>query len=239
MKLLLIRHGEPGIEDALTEKGKREAVLLASRLAVMDITEYFCSPLKRALETAEPTLKGACREATVCPWLQEFAIPIRQPKPEIRPVPWNWLPEDWLPEPRFSSSDAWMEHEAFREAGIGEAYRNVVSSFDALLTEHGYRRDGLFYRAERPNTDTLAFFTHFGLSCVLLSHLFHCSPMVLWHSLVMAPSSVTTLCTEEREKGIAIFRASSIGDISHLVSAGEAPSFAARFPETYGQKETE
>ena len=60
------------------------------------------------------------------------------------------------------------------------------------------------------------------------------SPMVLWHALAMAPSSVTTVYTEERRPGVASFRASAVGDISHLYFRGQEPSFAARFCEVYG-----
>lgn len=57
--------------------------------------------------------------------------------------------------------------------------------------------------------------------------------MPLWHGLCAAPSSVTTIYTEERRQGIASFRANAFGDISHLYAAGEEPSFAARFCETW------
>jgi probable phosphoglycerate mutase len=72
------------------------------------------------------------------------------------------------------------------------------------------------------------------MSVVLLSHLFNVSPMILWHSLAMAPTSVTTVYSEERRSGIASFRASAIGDISHLLNAGREPSFSARFCEVFG-----
>jgi probable phosphoglycerate mutase len=48
-----------------------------------------------------------------------------------------------------------------------------------------------------------------------------------------APSSVSTIVTEERRKGYAYFRMSSFGDISHLYVADKEPSFAARFCEMY------
>ena len=41
----------------------------------------------------------------------------------------------------------------------------------------------------------------------------------------------------ERRKGIASFRISSFGDISHLYAADVLPSFAARFCETYDSDE--
>ena len=59
------------------------------------------------------------------------------------------------------------------------------------------------------------------------------SPMPLWHGLCAAPTSVTKVYTEERERGIAAFRASAFGDTSHLYAAGEAPAFSARFRECY------
>ena len=61
--------------------------------------------------------------------------------------------------------------------------------------------------------------------------------MVLWHGLCMAPSSVTTVYTEERRPGTAAFRAAAIGDVSHLLAKGTEPSFAARFCEVYGNGE--
>ena len=236
MKLLLIRHGDPDYEhDCLTPTGQREAAMLAERIAPLPVRDYYVSPLGRARETAAPTLLKAGRTAVECDWLREFSVPVRLPDREgLYPVPWDWLPQDWLADPRFLSADHWTENPVFAEAGVGEAYQKVVASFDALLAEHGYIREGLLYRAERPNSDTLAFFCHLGLSCVLMSHLMNCSPMILWHGLAMAPTSVTVINTEERRPGLAVFRAASVGDISHLYLNAEEPSFSARFCEIYG-----
>ena len=57
--------------------------------------------------------------------------------------------------------------------------------------------------------------------------------MITLHSFAMAPTSVTELASEERQKGCAYFRGLRIGDISHLYMGGEEPSFSARFCETY------
>lgn len=236
MKLLLIRHGDPDYaHDHLTDTGKREAEFLAERIAPMKIDQFYVSTMGRAQATAEPTLRMAGRSAVSCDWLREFSVDIDRPDVEgLIGIPWDWLPQDWLAEPLFLSPDGWREAPVFRQAGVGEAYDRVIASFDALLAEHGYVRDGLLYRAVRPNTETLAFFCHLGLSCVLMSHLMNCSPMVLWHGLSMPPSSVTTIYTEERRPGKAVFRASSVGDVSHLYIKGAEPSFAARFCEVYG-----
>ena len=234
MKLLLIRHAEPAEDGGLTGKGKREAELLAERIASLPVQAFYISPLQRAVDTAEAVLRKAGRMAETLGWLREFDVPTAKPDWEtLSPVPWNWLPEDWLSDPRFLSAEHWEKNEILRQAGVGEAYGKVTAAFDAFLAEHGYFREGKAYRTCMANTDTIVLITHFGLSCVLMSRLFNCSPMVLWHSLAMPPSSVTTIFTEERREGIAVFRAASIGDISHLYIAGEEPSSAGRFQEVF------
>ncbi len=236
MDLLFIRHGEPGEDGNLTAAGRREAELLAGRLEKLDVLEYNVSPLARARETAEPILKRLGRTGIERQWLREFDVPVARPDRQggLSAVPWDWLPQDWLKDPRLLSAEHWTENEIFQAGSVGEAYEDVIRSFDALLREHGYERDGRLYRVRQGNDDTLAFVCHFGLIGVLLSHLFNCSPMVLWQGLALPPSSVTTVHTEERRPGIAVFRAASVGDISHLYAAGVEPSFAARFCTQYG-----
>ena len=237
MKILLIRHGDPDYSvDGLTETGRREAALLAERIAPMDVTEYFVSTMGRAMDTARPTLEKAGREALACDWLREFGIPVHRPDKggELSAVPWDWLPQDWSANPILLDRERWHEHPVFAEMDLKSAYDRVIEAFERVLARYGYVRQGLCYRVERGSSDTLVFFCHFGVSCVLMSHLMNCSPVVLWHGLVMAPSSVTVISTEERRPGIAAFRAAAVGDISHLAVAGQEPSFAARFCEVYG-----
>ena len=112
----------------------------------------------------------------------------------------------------------------------------VAAGLDGLLERYGYVREGNHYRVERESTETITFFCHFGITCVLLSHLWKVSPFLLWQTLALAPTSVTEVVTEERQQGIAIFRALRMGDISHLYAGKEAPSFSARFCETYGNE---
>lgn len=236
MRLLFIRHGDPDyLHDDLTPVGKREAEMLSQRIAPLEVTQYYVSPMGRAKATAAPTLKKAGRTASERSWLQEFEIPVARPDLEgLSIVPWDWLPRDWMQDPRFFDPVRWKENKIFQDAGVGKTYDEVTAAFDALLAEHGYVRESLYYRAKRPNTETLVFFCHFGVSCVFLSHLLHVSPMVLWHEICLSPSSVTTVYTEERRPGIASFRVAAIGDTSHLYAKGAEPSFAGRFCEVYG-----
>ena len=235
MRLVIIRHGDPDYErDSLTEKGWREAALLAEWISRLDVKEFYVSPLGRARDTASLTLEKMGRKAAVYDWLQEFPSRIKRPDVEGRSyVAWDWLPQDWTKEPAYYNLSSWADTEIMREAQVKETYNQVIEEFDLLLAKHGYVRNGECYRAERANRDTLVFFCHFGLECVLLSRLVNVSPMILWHHFCAAPTSVTTLVTEERRQGIALFRILGFGDITHLNAGGEEPSFAARFCETY------
>lgn len=234
MRLLFIRHGDPDYEhDALTEKGRREAALLAERIAPMDVAAYFVSPMGRAQETASYTLKRAGRTAGTLPWLKEFDRRIDRDGTGKPQITWDMLPERWTQVPDYYDKDRWLEVPLLKNGGIAADYRWVTEGIDGVLAEYGYRREGNVYRAERPNEQTLVFFCHFGVTCVMLSHFLGVSPMVLWHGTMAAPSSVTALVTEERREGTAILRMLSFGDTAHLTAAGENPAFSGRFCERY------
>lgn len=235
LKLLIVRHGDPNYEiDSLTEKGWREAELLSRRLAEMDIKDFYVSPLGRARDTASVTLKKLGRTAEEYPWLREFHAPICRPDiGEKYNICWDWLPQDWMGEERYFLPEAWSETEIMQEGDVRREYDWVAENLDALLESYGYKRQGRWYEAVRPNNDAIAFFCHFGVECVMLSHLLNISPLALWHGTCAAPTSVTTVVTEERRKGVASFRMCAFGDVSHLYRYGEPPSFSARFRECY------
>ena len=232
MKLLIIRHADPDYEhNCLTPQGVEEARLLAEYLRGVPIDAAYSSPLARARLTAEPVMHGRGMEAETCDWLREFDAEIVKPNKEGPGIVWDWLPEDWTRVPDFYAPDTWTRPAVM--SGVAEKYGAVCDGLDALLCRHGYARDGHLYRVERRNRDTVALFCHFGVECVLLSHLLSVSPMPLWHGLCALPSSVTLLYTEERREGVASFRASTFGDLSHLRRAGVEPSFSARFCECF------
>lgn len=239
MRILIIRHGDPDYSiDSLTEKGWREAALLAERLEKLDIAAFYCSPLGRAKDTASLTLKRMGREAEIFDWLREFNTDIIHPATgEKWNRAWDLMPSYWTSVPEFYDRERWLETKLAKSGPVKERYLEVADGLDNLLARHGYVREGGVYRAERPNRDTLVVFCHFGVTCVMLAHLLGISPIALWHGFGAAPTSVTTLYTEEREKGTASFRCQSFGDLSHLYVADEPPAFAARFCETYDCEE--
>jgi len=60
MKIILLRHGEAEVTPQgsfLTKKGKRQAALLAKRLAKLPITRVYISKLDRAIQTYDQLKK--------------------------------------------------------------------------------------------------------------------------------------------------------------------------------------
>ena len=250
MRILFIRHGDPDYaNDTLTEKGRREASALAARAEALDMGECYVSPLGRAQATAEYSLKKLGKTAETLDWLQEFPAQIDlEQAAHLRPaypnaekengiykprIVWDVIPSYWTEHREYSDGILWRESEISRYSDAVQVYDDVTEKFDRFLAARGYVRDGRHYRVERESTETVTFFCHFGITCALLAHLWILSPFTMWHSLALAPSSVTEVVTEEREKGSAYFRGLKIGDVSHLSMAGEQASFAARFCEVY------
>ena len=253
MKLIFIRHGDPDYaNDTLTSKGKREAALLADIITKYRIDEVYQSPLGRAKDTAAYSLEKLGLPVKTLEWLQEFpgivdpnvsadAREAYSNELEINPhtreyekrIMWDMLPSYYGKHPELFDVKEWRNSPLF-EGGIAvDAYDMVIENFDRFLAHQGYVRDGLTYRVENGNDKTIAFFCHYGISCVMLSRLWNVSPFVLMQFTALAPTSVTVVASEEREKGIGTFRTLRAGDISHLIIGDEEPSFSARFCERF------
>ena len=236
MRILIIRHGDPDYaNDTLTEKGHREAKLLAERYGKEKIDYFYSSPLGRAKHTCEYVARahGKENQIIVKDWLREFNVNYRLPTGEDKHIFWDLLPGFWVEMDQMYDHKNWKNQDFYTCAGLDKRYDEVVAGLDEVLKQHGYTRNGRLYETEQGNHDTIAFFCHFGLETVLLSHLCNISPISLSHNFVALPSSVTTLYTEERRKGQVSFRCASFGDTGHLYAGGEPPSFAARFCEVY------
>ena len=235
MKLIIVRHAEPDYEhDSLTQKGDLEASLLVEKLSRLDVKAFYCSPLGRARRTAAFTLDKMGREAEILSWLEEFRGRCEKPDtPGRMTIVWDWLPQDWTKQKLFYDKDRWFEAPELKGTNVYEEYLKIVNGFDDLMAKHGYVREGGYYRAVRPNNDTIVLFCHLGVQAVFVSHILGVSPIIMLQGFAPAPSGVTTIATEERVQGIACFRILEYGSTEHLYVASEKPSFVARFCECY------
>jgi len=197
----------------------------------------YASPLGRAQKTCLASQKecGFCFETL--PWLREFDATAFSPTVHKKRLVWDLMPSFFWKRPLLYDNERWMEDVYFANTDIKEKYLDVQNGLDELLLRHGYRHQGKAYRVVRSNCDTVVLFCHFGVLCVMMSVITGFSPYVFWQHFCALPTSVTTLVTEEREEGKAMFRCIGFGDLSHLALGNEEPSFAARFCETFDSEE--
>ena len=231
MKLIFIRHGDPDYaNDTLTERGWKEAEALSKRVARWTVNEFYQSPLGRAQNTAEVSLKLIGREAQTKDWLREFFVEILDPFTGQKRIPWDLLPSYWTAKPELYDKDNWYDSDIMATGNVAAEYKRVCDGIDELLALHGYVREGRIYRTDTGNDKTLVFFCHLGVQFVILSHLFGISAPAVWQNFFVAPTSVTVVQTEERVKCEAYFRCKKLGDTSHLYVAGLEPSESGFFP---------
>ncbi|MGN0531427.1 MAG: histidine phosphatase family protein [Eubacterium sp.] len=231
MEIWIVRHADPDYEhDSITEKGEREAKLLADRLAKQEFSAIYCSPLGRAKKTASYTLDKIGKKAKTYDWLREFRGTVKDPE---RTNCWDRKPDYWTRIDEYYDFDNWLDVDLMKDGDVKRHYNRVCKGVDKLLAKHGYVREGRMYKAVNPNADKILIFCHFGVESVILSRIFSVSPMIMWHNFVALPTSVTRLATQEREQGKAIFTCIQYGDLGHLYAGGEEPSFMARWCEQY------
>lgn len=122
MKLYFIRHGDPDYEkDSLTEKGFREAKLLAEYLYKTNfhIDHCYISPLGRAKDTARFTLDKLQVQSVEKEWLQEFPCRIWRPdRGDKKSICWDWLPENRTTDDRFSVNASTIKAKGMIKRGI-------------------------------------------------------------------------------------------------------------------------
>lgn len=260
MKIIFVRHGQPDyVNDTLTEKGWREASLLAERISKWRVTDFYCSPLGRAKDTASCTLKKMNRTAVTLDWMREFTYFIDDPITGRHGVPWDFVPSFWSSDPLMLNQEHWVEADVMKQnPDIAAQFPNVCKNFDALLETYGYVRENHFYRMpggkeqfiamtpipgsacedEKSESDAseepvLVIFCHLGVTCMVLSHLLNIPFQVMIHGFFLPTTSLTILSSEERWGNEAYFRVQAMGDVHHLLTGNEPISQAGSFGKVF------
>ncbi|MBR4429971.1 MAG: histidine phosphatase family protein [Clostridiales bacterium] len=235
MKLIFVRHGDPDYEkDSLTEKGWREAEILAKRVAKWDIKQIYCSPMGRAKDTCSLSLKATGKEAVTCDWLQEFYYRVWDEKEQAWTIAWDFYPRDFNNWDELHDKDKWDQTEIMKSGDLDKHAQDVYKNFDALLEKHGYKRnDRGFYDVIEHNDDNIVFFCHFGITALIIGHLIGIAAPAIWQGMMMQPTSITVMGSEERIPGEASFRVQVFGDARHLIEAGEPISQSGYFTQLF------
>ncbi len=241
MRLVFIRHAEPDYEhDCLTEKGYREADILAKRVASWEhVRKIYVSPVPRAQMTAAPSLALRGETAETIEWLEEFRYYTPNPVTGKMHVPWDLQPEYFTPIDEMYDPVRWQETEFYTtHPGLVPGYRDLCESVDALLAGYGYVREGRMYRLDPEKTDgddedMIVLFCHFGITNFILSHMIGISPAILCMNFLSLPTGITVVNAEKSAEGNALWRIQFYGDTSHLREAGEPVSASAAWSTVF------
>lgn len=258
MKLIFVRHGDPDYtNDTITEKGRRDAELLAQRIIKWDVTDFYCSPLGRAKATAACTLDKLGRSAVTLDWMREFSYMIDDPITGRHGVPWDFVPSYWSNESLMFDQNRWVDTDVMgQNPQIGIKYKETCQYLDEFLAGYGYYRKDKYYQTDKeeifltstvaPNGDTnvdslvrrekepvVVIFCHLGIICVVLSHLLNIPFPLLVHGFFLPTTSLTILSSEERWGREAYFRVQAMGDMAHLMNSEEPISSAGYFAKAF------
>lgn len=243
MRIIFIRHAEPDyVNDTLTEKGFREAEILAGRTADWKVDHVYVSPMPRAQYTMNPSLKNwqeknPSLKPVTYEWLQEIYYRIKDPVTGDERIAWDFYPEYFTGYTELHDKDKWFDTPVMKSGDIKSHYEDVINGFNELLANHGYvaKGNGLFEVKEH-NDDTIVLVCHLGVTFAMLGYLTGIASPSLWQGFFVAPTSITVVSSDERDagKGCA-FRVQTFGDASHLREAGEPISQSGYFSEMFQQ----
>jgi probable phosphoglycerate mutase len=199
MELIFLRHGEPawavdGIgrsDPHLTERGHRQAVLAAERLAGEEdaIAEILVSPAVRAQQTADPLVELAGIQPTTI----DDIIEIQNPS-------WEGTPEENIQQ-IFREARGRPPQEWWDGLPGGESFRDfharITKAFDQLLAARSVVPDP----SGRPHlwhVDTdpqrIVIVAHGGTNSVALTHLLSVEPTPWeWERFVLGHASLATV----------------------------------------------
>lgn len=236
MRIIFIRHGDPDYKkDSLTEKGWREARLLAERVSRWEVDDFYCSPLGRARDTASCSLEKMGRTAETFRFLREFEGRVLNPATGRDGICWDLMPEYWTNSEEMYDRNNWALSDIMLGSpiDINEEWRSVCGGIDDILARYGYVRNGSYYKVREHSDKTIVIFCHFGVTMVMMSHLLGIAAPVLLHGFFLPPTSVTILNAEERTDDNAYFRCQIVGDVTHLHMGKEPVSESGYFAEAF------
>lgn len=223
MEIVILRHAEPEwVKDGLsvdnpplTERGHRQARLLADALEEEAFDEILVSPLVRTRQTAEPLLEVKKFDLEIEPWLEEIRNPI-----------WHGTPQE-------KAEEAWREqrlrpsHEQWNGIDGGEAVTDFVERINVgtslFLEERGLSRTDsslpVWHAHDHFDDDRkIALVCHAGTGSVAICHMLGLQPTPWeWERLVIGHATINRVKTLRLGDGVT-FGLTLLSGNDHLSS---------------------
>lgn len=218
MEILLIRHAEPEwVRDGLsidhpglTERGHRQAELLAEWLAAEQLDDVLVSPLTRARQTAAPLLGKLGRTESVADWLEEIRNPV-----------WHGTPAEKA-EAAFKAERARPSRDRWDGLPGGESVRHFVDRIHGgaatFLAGQGVapvHADLPVWEIGNPGR-RIALIAHAGTNAVIICHLLGLVTVPWeWERFVLGHASVSRIEALQVGDGFT-FSLTRLSDVEHL-----------------------
>lgn len=226
MILFFVRHGDPCYDpDSLTPLGLRQAEAVGRRLAGHGLDRIFASPMKRAMQTAQPAAEMLGKEIEILDFASEAHAweELTFFHPDGRRV---WACEDPETQKLFATPEVralgmkWYTHPAFKNNTYQKGMERIARESDQWFASLGYVRDWTegVYREERKNNDRIALFAHAGFGSAFFSNLLGI-PYPAYTQLFELSHSCVTVVEFEGKDGLVIPRVFTTSNDAHLYEA--------------------
>jgi len=223
MLFFFIRHGDPCYNpDSLTPLGLRQAEAIGRRLARYGIDRIFASPMKRAMQTAQPLSELLHKEITPLDFSSEqHAWDELTLKSEDGRRTWANLHPPTVrlfasPEVR-ALGMRWYEHPAFSGTTYKAGMERIARESDAFFADLGYEHTATpgVYRVLRENEERVALFAHAGFGGAFFSHLLGIPYPQYGQTFDLCHSSLTAVEFKQRH-GVCVPRVLTLSNDAHL-----------------------
>lgn len=227
MLLYIIRHGEPGHDGALTEKGWKQAEAVGRRMKQAGIDRIFTSPVLRAKQTSEP----ACRLLGITAGIEEWSHEIGDERitsfPDGVRKSISFVQNTYFLENGNMNLpyDKAFECEPFKQSEMKKAVDYIEKNGNEFLERLGYKEENGVYRILKPSDEKVALFCHSAFSRAWISRLLRIPINIMWAGFDYEHSGVTILEFENTENGITAPTCLRYSDTSHLYAEGIEPMF--------------
>lgn len=121
------------IDIPLNEVGRKQANIIAEKLANLDISHIFSSPLKRAVETSETIAQTTNAPVTVIEELKNAYAGIMEGQDR---EDGKWL-EDWKMGSNVKQAEPWAEFVSRITTGLKKALTHAKNEKPILIVGHG------------------------------------------------------------------------------------------------------
>lgn len=226
MRIVFVRHGHPNYKiDCLTALGHEQAKAAAERLSEERPIKICASPKGRAKETADHIAERLNMDVEICEFMKEINWGSVNGEPINRNGhPW-YMADDMISEGLSVMRDTWAIEEPYSNNKVVANVQIVCDGFDAWLEDFGYKRDGLYYRVERPNQDTVFMVSHGGSSSAAISHMLNVSFPLFCATVHPDFTSITVISLSGESGSLIIPRIEILNDARHIKNVNEPATF--------------